>query len=256
MFPTPPSLEHNPVASPCQLSDQPMDQTELSAPQRTLRHLPDIYPNMGSPPEEPVEDWSYVFKPQPICKMVGSSKYAPLTNLPSQSLPVVTLPHNCVYRPSWQCNTPPGSSEKSGSGQQQQQQQRQNANQNAGQQQQQQQQQTPQQQALPSSPAPNSAPYRMGSVPGVRQQSVPTPAAPPPPYDQPSPATSTASSYLNKNLNSIEADTPGPVRAPESNSLVVNILLGDTALNIFRDHNFDSCSLCVCNAGPKVVGEW
>jgi mediator of RNA polymerase II transcription subunit 13 len=34
----------------------------------------------------------------------------------------------------------------------------------------------------------------------------------------------------------------------------VNILLGDTALNIFRDHNFDSCSLCVCNAGPKVVG--
>lgn len=35
---------------------------------------------------------------------------------------------------------------------------------------------------------------------------------------------------------------------------MVNILLGDTALNIFRDHNFDSGSLCVCNAGPKVVG--
>ena len=88
--------------------------------------------------------------------------------------------------------------------------------------------------------------YRVGPMVGVRP--------PPPPYDQPSPATSTTSSYLNKNLNSIEPETPGPQRAPESNSLVVNILLGDTALNIFRDHNFDSCSLCVCTAGPKVVG--
>ncbi|EFN73674.1 Mediator of RNA polymerase II transcription subunit 13, partial [Camponotus floridanus] len=165
MFPTPPSLEHNPVASPCQLSDPLIDQTELLMPTRPLRHLPDIYPNMGSPQEEPIDDWSYVFKPAAICKMVGSSNPAP--------------------------------------------------------------------------------PYRSATLPG---------RPPPPPYDQPSPATSTTSSYLNKNLNSIEADTPGPARAPESNSLIVNILLGDTALNIFRDHNFDSCSLCVCNAGPKVVG--
>ncbi|KAG6796514.1 mediator of RNA polymerase II transcription subunit 13 isoform X1 [Apis mellifera caucasica] len=224
MFPTPPSLEHNPVASPCQLNDSLMDQTELSVPQRPLRHLPDIYPNMGSPQEEPIDDWSYVFKPAPICKMVGSSKYAPLTNLPSQSLPPVTLPSHCVYRPSWQCNptsnnpdkplppTRPGSV---------------------------------QQQPCPPSPAPLGAPYRSATISG---------RPPPPPYDQPSPATSTTSSYLNKNLNSIEADTPGPTRAPESNSLIVNILLGDTVLNIFRDHNFDSCSLCVCNAGPKVVG--
>ncbi|KAG7209053.1 hypothetical protein KM043_015211 [Ampulex compressa] len=224
MFPTPPSLEHNPVASPCQLSDPLMDQTELSVPQRPLRHLPDIYPNMGSPQEEQIDDWSYVFKPAPICKMVGSSKYAPLTNLPSQSLPPVTLPSHCVYRPSWQCNPTSTTTEKPlpptrpGS---------------------------VQQQPCPPSPAPLSAPYRSATLSG---------RPPPPPYDQPSPATSTTSSYLNKNLNSIEADTPGPARAPESNSLIVNILLGDTALNIFRDHNFDSCSLCVCNAGPKVVG--
>ncbi|XP_034188930.1 mediator complex subunit skuld isoform X4 [Osmia lignaria lignaria] len=223
MFPTPPSLEHNPVASPCPLSDPLMDQTELSVPQRPLRHLPDIYPNMGSPQEEPIDDWSYVFKPAAICKMVGSSKYAPLTNLPSQSLPPVTLPSHCVYRPSWQCNPTSNNTDKPlpptrpGSVQQQ----------------------------PPPSPAPLGAPYRSATITG---------RPPPPPYDQPSPATSTTSSYLNKNLNSIEADTPGPARAPESNSLIVNILLGDTALNIFRDHNFDSCSLCVCNAGPKVVG--
>lgn len=159
MFPTPPSLEHNPVASPCQLSDPPLDQTELSTSLRSLRHVPDIYPNMGSPQEEPIEDWSYVFKPAPICKLVGSSKYAPLTNLPSQSLPSVTLPSQCVYRPSWQCN--------------------QNSNQNnqtsnekttvtparpsSVQQQQQQQQQTP----LPPSPAPISMPYRSATMSGT-----------------------------------------------------------------------------------------
>ena len=43
-------------------------------------------------------------------------------------------------------------------------------------------------------------------------------------------------------------------KAPEANSLLVNLLLYDTSLNIFRDHNFDSCTICVCNAGPKCVG--
>jgi mediator of RNA polymerase II transcription subunit 13 len=109
MFPTPPSLEHNPVASPCQLSEPSLEQTDLGTGtqlvQRQLqRQLPDIYPNMGSPPEEVVDDWSYVFKPPAMCKLVGSSKYAPLTNLPSQSLPPVTLPTHCVYRTSWQCS--------------------------------------------------------------------------------------------------------------------------------------------------------
>uniref|UniRef100_A0A182SC88 Mediator of RNA polymerase II transcription subunit 13 n=1 Tax=Anopheles maculatus TaxID=74869 RepID=A0A182SC88_9DIPT len=40
----------------------------------------------------------------------------------------------------------------------------------------------------------------------------------------------------------------------ETSALLVNVLLYDTALNIFRDHNFKSCTLCVCNAGTKCVG--
>ena len=114
MFPTPPSLEHNPVASPCQLSDPSLEQTDLGNTQLTAvsqqrqltqqRQMPDIYPNMGSPPEEPIEDWSYVYKPATMFKLVGSSKYAPLTNLPSQSLPIVTMPAHCVYRSPWHCN--------------------------------------------------------------------------------------------------------------------------------------------------------
>lgn len=78
---------------------------------------------------------------------------------------------------------------------------------------------------------------------------------PPPPYEMASPATSTTSSYLNKNLNSVEpVPTPIVQRTPEASSLVLNILLTDTAVNIFRDHNFESCTLCVCNAAGKVVG--
>lgn len=79
---------------------------------------------------------------------------------------------------------------------------------------------------------------------------------PPPPYDVAiaSPATSSNSSYLNKALNSQEPVTPSVQRVPEANALLLNILLYDTALHLFKDHNFDSCTLCVCNAGPKCVG--
>lgn len=86
-------------------------------------------------------------------------------------------------------------------------------------------------------------PYNRASIP------------PPPPYDQAiaSPATST-SSYLNNRFSNDPA-TPSVSRSPEANALLVNILLYDTGLNIFRDHNFNSCTLCVCNAdGKKSVG--
>lgn len=68
----------------------------------------------------------------------------------------------------------------------------------------------------------------------------PAPVGPPPPY---SPAAS---------MTSVSSYHPKAVCNPEVNSLIMNILLSDTALNIFRDHNFDSCTLCVCNDDPKV----
>jgi len=53
MFPTPPSLEHNPIASPC---GQP-DVTMLEASEAALvpRIKQETYPNMGSPAEENIE---------------------------------------------------------------------------------------------------------------------------------------------------------------------------------------------------------
>ncbi|KAK6638178.1 hypothetical protein RUM44_008606 [Polyplax serrata] len=266
MFPTPPSMEHNPIASPSgHLSDGQLNEM-VDGPIIT-RFKQEIYPNMGSPQEEPIEDWSYVFRPQLMFKMVGSSKYAPLTNLPSQNMPPVTLPSNCVYKPSWlqppekPTSTPPQTTVTTVT--------------------------TTMTTTTTTTATTNNTPSRPGSVahqhgpraglspispagghfppspmmtnmfrgPGSVGGGVRTPCPPPPLYEMPSPATSTASSYMNKNINSVEpAPTPVIARAPEANSLVVNILLSDTGFNIFRDHNFDSCTLCVCNAGPKCVG--
>lgn len=64
-------------------------------------------------------------------------------------------------------------------------------------------------------------------------------------YELQSPA-STPSSYLNKTLNSIDNAATNS-QLPEAHSLLVNILLSDSILNLFRDYNFDSCNICVCN---------
>ncbi|XP_076275455.1 mediator complex subunit skuld isoform X2 [Rhynchophorus ferrugineus] len=242
MFPTPPSLEHNPIASPCGQSDS----VQADYPDLTIvRTKQDIYPMMGSPQEENIEDWSFVFKPPIICKMVGSSKYAPLNNLPSQIQPV-QLPNNCIYKPSWvqhiensknhsQQNTNNNTSNTGNSNN--------NANVNNN------------RNRAPTPSVLNNVHQNSGTYPASPLH-PPGFRPPPPPYELSSPAHSTASSYLNKNLNSVEP-VPTPQanqRTPEASSLVLNILLTDTAFNIFRDHNFDSCTLCVCNADGKVVG--
>ena len=124
MFPTPPSHEHNPISSPCGI--QPDTPSMESLTDNCLRRPHENYPVLGSPPDEPVDirldssstfsrtsgiqqhsrhsqDWSYVYKPPAVYKMLGSSKYAPLSVLPSQQLPPLTCPiSNATYTPSWQ----------------------------------------------------------------------------------------------------------------------------------------------------------
>lgn len=57
MFPTPPSLEHNPIASPCGQTDLIMStfESELGI----IKIKQEIYPNMGSPQEENIGMLSY-----------------------------------------------------------------------------------------------------------------------------------------------------------------------------------------------------
>lgn len=53
MFPTPPSLEHHPIASPCGQPDTSMGENSEAA--LVPRFKQEIYPNMGSPQEENIE---------------------------------------------------------------------------------------------------------------------------------------------------------------------------------------------------------
>ena len=43
-------------------------------------------------------------------------------------------------------------------------------------------------------------------------------------------------------------------RIPEASSLMLNLMLSDTILNVFRDHNFDSCTICVCSNEGNIRG--
>ncbi|XP_037721998.1 mediator of RNA polymerase II transcription subunit 13 isoform X3 [Drosophila subpulchrella] len=334
---------------------------------------------LGSPVEEPIDDWNYVYRPPQQEKFVGSTRYAPLTNLPSQTQPPLSLPPGCFYQPTWSNHKSRAATLAKAAQAQQQQHQKHQALQQRIQLHQQKLQQLQhqhhqQQQAAaaaaaaaaggvghqkhqhqhlhdllsaaprtpltpstvpqplssggsqlllnqlncpqappgssmqqlmhragmsPISPGPGMGPYAARSSPMSRA----TPTHPPPPYPYDlavaSPATST-SSYLNRPLHSQEhphmhgmggggaGGVGGPGQGagghmgmmpytgdagiasggtamtaghssllqelPEVNSVLVNILLYDTALNVFRDHNFDSSSVCVCNADTQKIG--
>lgn len=312
MFPTPPSIEQHTNSSPggiCGInSDNLMETIEMANANQKVEN----YQNLGSPVEESIDDWSYVFIPPKLSAIHGSSKYAPLTNLISQSQNAVTLPSNCLYVPSWvkqkeqeevrkkrveekneeqKCKSvpPPMSSTetvapptptieikkeikteamsplmkpvpalspygarglKNDSG-------------------------TSIINKLLSSPSPSiykpvhtpmasplanfNSPYGQDSL---FRKSMGIPMHPPPPYDAAinSPSLNTnlhgacsddisnnnKKLISNKNLYMKHSFQMGQ-KAPEANSLLVNVLLYDTSLNIFRDHNFDSCTICVCN---------
>ena len=63
---------------------------------------------------------------------------------------------------------------------------------------------------------------------------------------------SASSAYLNKSLAS--TDPALNAKVPEASSLVLNLVLSDTLLNVFLDHNFDSCTMCVCNNEGSIRG--
>ncbi|CAH8493990.1 unnamed protein product [Dicrocoelium dendriticum] len=54
------------------------------------------------------------------------------------------------------------------------------------------------------------------------------------------PATATSTTYFNHEGSQSHL--------PESDAILVNIMLSDSMLNLFRDHNFDSCNICECSS--------
>ncbi|XP_050678460.1 mediator of RNA polymerase II transcription subunit 13-like [Leptidea sinapis] len=198
MFPTPPSMEPHAQASPGFCDDS------------HLTHLPHLLPHRhhASPPADTIEDWSYVFKPATVYKYVGSSKYAPLSSLPSQLLPPVSLPPHAVYRPRWQHDREREPEPSHGAA---------HLADDAG--------------------ANTNSTSGAGGAGGVKR---PLSAA-----------------GRDRSVGSVAAGAAGAGAECERAAapacpLLVNVLLADTVLNVFRDHNFDSCTLCVCNAAGRV----
>ncbi|UXI14674.1 Citron Rho-interacting kinase [Sarcoptes scabiei] len=61
-------------------------------------------------------------------------------------------------------------------------------------------------------------------------------------------------SLIGSGLYSMNTNIDSKLIQPISNdcnSLILNLLLSDSMFNLFKDHNFDSCSICVCNMNIK-----
>ena len=64
---------------------------------------------------------------------------------------------------------------------------------------------------------------------------------------------SVSSNYLNKSVASVEPPL-SQVKSPAANALLLNLVLADSLLNLYRDHNFDSCTMCVCSNECNIRG--
>jgi len=65
---------------------------------------------------------------------------------------------------------------------------------------------------------------------------------------------SVSSNYLNKSIASVEPPMSQAPKSPDANALVLNLVLSDSLLNLYRDHNFDSCTMCVCSNECNIRG--
>lgn len=277
MFPTPPSLEHNAAPSP----SCPGIGTDLLLGDSGDRTL-DPYGNCASPGFDGAKDWSYVYKAPKVQTFVSSQRYAPLAQLPSAALPPLP-PLEVSYKPCWQQHTqqqaqappqpPPGPRPLP------------HYHPAVHQQQLQQQQQQQQHQHVP----PSVPPHLVGSMHGSNPEAAflmrmgggglhhpglldRHPSHHPGMEERPSYPGSAAmmgspgaamgyemgqAPYQAALMGGFPAGRgpclggPPEPPTPEADSLLVNLLLSDSLLELFRDHNFASCTLCVCNMNIK-----
>jgi len=245
MFPTPPSHEHPCIASPADTLDH--DGFSVSVPPH-VKHEPRS-PMAGGYGEDLQDD--------DLSIMLASSKFAPLSRLYSDTLPDLVLPMDCVWKPSnhkgghdhfcgsqsmMVSSTAPGGGATPGSGP--------GAGGNfsvstpLG---------TPGGSCKPGlspiSPATSHEGPRSHTGPGsVGPPSVGAPKSVGPPSN--SLASPASSNYQNKSVATPSAANPPPL----ANSLTVNLLVSDSLLNVHRDINFNSCTMCVCTNDGNIRG--
>ncbi|ESO97898.1 hypothetical protein LOTGIDRAFT_153005 [Lottia gigantea] len=217
MFPTPPSQEPNKALSP--EADVQHD-SHITLPSDIVFYRSKVSTVFTVPEDISRQD---VFKPPKTAKFVSAPKYSPI-ELPSRQLSPINILSHPGYKPSWQYPMSVLPIEK--------------------------------QQPVISSYINLPS---IENVSSCLSRTIPSPATftninsnqqrTPMSYELQSPA-SNASSYLNKTLNSVD-NQPTNHQIPEVHSLLVNVLLSDSLLNLYKDHNFDSCNICVCNFDIK-----
>ncbi|RUS84802.1 hypothetical protein EGW08_007417 [Elysia chlorotica] len=215
MYPTPPSHETNKSHSPETMTDVTTEGILTSGP-ATGAAFHSTVESQAPLLVEPISSCD-VFIPPMVTETVGAAKYSTV-DLPSgRSSPLPALPE---YKPNWSLVMPPMDAQHAQRGHY--------VN-------------------LPS----------VENISSIRTQGSGIDASPAIPYSNSQQRTplsfeltspaSNSSSYLNKTNYSIDNHGTNS-QLPEANSLLLNVLLSDSILNLYRDHNFDSCTICVCNA--------
>ena len=234
MFPTPPSHEHPNLHSPGM--DQDMSITDVKTEPLSPKpehHQFSSYSQSLTPTNDLCLDSDDYFD-HPL--MLSSSKFAPLppTSLPSNLLPPLVIPESVRFKFNY----------KPGSG--------------------------------------SHCPPQTSSVASVSMSSM-TPSSVSrlqPGLSPISPAMSDTNPKSNKSTNppsvggprSVGPTTPrlasehtplgcgnstdpsNPAHTPLANSLTINLVLSDSILNLYRDINFNSCTMCVCTNEGNIKG--
>lgn len=245
LFPTPPSLEQTVVSPSAVVDESATKDTATLSPTNTSQNN-QFFKDNGVD----------VYKPVECALMPPPSKWAALTNVTISSSK--SLPPECIYKESPQSKNSKSFTNKLN--------------------------EPIKSSSLKNSPAtrqlPSSTPIRGGSV-----QSIPSPltdqtnkngfnlnTSPPKPSNI---LFSYQSSTFNQspvnNLTTTPAATPTSTpnatstnqveifssftlphqrlfnNLNEINSIQLNLLISDSALGMLKDHNFESCTLCVCN---------
>ncbi|CAB4058261.1 MED13 [Lepeophtheirus salmonis] len=203
MFPTPPSHEHNPIASPAE------DNLEIKTETPGSPWVPNSQNSGGLSELNEVGEFD-----------LTSTKFGPLKKLYSDELPPLAVPPECIYKPS---NKRLNRQHQQPQHQHQSQQFRGDASQSSN--------------AGPLTPSSGTS-SQQGVKPGMS------------PISPPSLTSSPASSNFKKQAESSDHKACSIL----ADSLVLNLILSETLLNIFRDHNFDSCTMCVCSNDGNIKG--
>lgn len=251
LFPTPPSLEQM-NQSPSNLIEESMNTKETSSP-TTVNYL-----SLANATDNLKEKSMFVYKPE-ICAIVSPSpKWAPLIHV-SVSSPK-SLPFDCVYKPETRLKQNPVVV-KMGS------------------------------KNHVSTNSPNLLPIKSANTPSLpltdqtnttvtlnHQSKMNSPQIKTtnllsysllaPNEFLPTPASVSISSPLVGSLASATkppiSSTFSPFTLPhqrlfnnlnEINSIQLNLMLSDSAFGMFKDHNFESCTLCVCNMSIKGLAD-